>query len=319
MTDPMSRLRKVQAVMSVTQHVVRAWRVGEWALLHRVMADGSSSPPEPRRFMPDKGSSLALDDLGFMPELGDHNVSSTARFPVMSAAENLVGAGQAHGAAFQENRTAVVSMGSLCRCAIESFAKTIWLLGETDREERRARSLGFTQSERQPQQAFMRIEEKVLAARKLDEESEQYQNFRRHRSEYDARQDLIAAQPKAARKKPPANYLDIVSWSAKWIDANPPAHAAGELPLGMELGATRFYSYGSSFVHGFKWMTDYIRDDENTLTIVADGFAAAVIMAESALCLFEAQSTNPARTAMRRANYPDWLAPTVDAWIPGYR
>jgi len=64
MTDPMSRLRKVQAAMSITQHIVRAYRVGEWALLHRVLPDGSSTPPDPRRFMPDRGSSLALDDLG---------------------------------------------------------------------------------------------------------------------------------------------------------------------------------------------------------------------------------------------------------------
>ena len=92
-------------------------------------------------------------------------------------------------------------------------------------------------------------------------------------------------------------------WSAKWIDANPPAHAADELPLGMELGADRFYSIGSSFVHGFKWMTDYICDDEATLKVVAEGFAAAVVMTECAVCLFEAPATNAARAAVRRANY----------------
>ena len=107
-------------------------------------------------------------------------------------------------------------------------------------------------------------------------------------------------------------------WSAKWIDANPPAHAADELPLGMELGADRFYSIGSSFVHGFKWMTDYICDDEATLKVVAEGFAAAVVMTECAVCLFEAPATNAARAAVRRANYPDWLAPTVAAWLPRY-
>ena len=81
-------------VLRVTDRAVRTWPLGEWALLRRVLPDGGSTAPDPRRFMPDKGSSLALDDLDFMPELGAHVVSSTARFPVMNAAENLVGAGQ---------------------------------------------------------------------------------------------------------------------------------------------------------------------------------------------------------------------------------
>ena len=146
-----------------------------------------------------------------------------------------------------------------------------------------------------------------------------FQNFQRHRDEYYERQTLISALPKNERIKPPGNYSDIVSWSAKWIAANPPAHASDELPLGMELGADRFYATGSSFVHGFKWMTDYIRHDEATLKIVAEGFAAAVIMTECAVCLFEAQATNAARAAVRKANYPDWLAPTVAAWLPKYQ
>lgn len=57
----------------------RAWRMGEWALLHQVRADGSSKPRDPSRFAPDRGSSLDLDDRHFLPELGANLVSSTAR------------------------------------------------------------------------------------------------------------------------------------------------------------------------------------------------------------------------------------------------
>ncbi|MCV7057754.1 hypothetical protein [Mycolicibacterium gilvum] len=318
-TDPMAGLRKTQLMMSITERAVRAWRLGEWALLHQVRPDGSSAPPDPRPFMPDRGSSLAFDDLDFTPDLGKNPVTSTARYPVMTAAENLVGAAQAHSASLQEGRTNVVSLGSLCRCAIEGAAKTVWLLAPTVRTERRARCRGFIQSERQPQQSFLRIEARVLAKRQSDGLPADLPNFQRHRDEYDERQVLISALPKSERTKPPSNSSDIVSWSAKWIDANPPAHASDELPLGMELGADRFYSIGSSFVHGFKWMTDYIRDDEATLKVVAEGFAAAVVMTECAVCLFEAQATNAARAAVRRANYPDWLAPTVAAWLPRYQ
>ncbi|MDC8995432.1 hypothetical protein PR371_15750 [Mycobacterium marinum] len=214
--------------------------------------------------------------------------------------------------------TDVVRQG-LCRCAIEASAKTIWLLAPEDREERRARCLGYNQSERQPQQAFIRVEERVLQKKQENGQPADFDNFNRHRTEYDERQAVIAALPRDKRKKPPGDYLDIVDWSAKWIDANRPAHAAQEMGYGMELAAERFYSYGSSFVHGYKWMTDYIRNDEQSLTIVADGFAAAVIMTESAICLFEAQCTTTAGAAARRKNYPEWLVPTIDAWIPRYQ
>jgi hypothetical protein len=109
--------QKVGVVLRIAERAIRTWPLNEWALLRRVLPDGGSSDPDPRRFMPDKGSSLAFDDLGFMPGLGDHVVSATARFPVMMATENLVGAAQVHGAAFQQRRTNVASVASLCRCA----------------------------------------------------------------------------------------------------------------------------------------------------------------------------------------------------------
>jgi hypothetical protein len=310
--------QKIGLVLRITDQAVQTWPLNEWALLRRVLPDGGSSDPEPGRFMPDKGSSLAFDDLAFMPELGDHVVSATARFPVMMATENLVGAAQVHGAAFQQRRTNIASVASLCRCAIEASAKTIWLLAGTTREERRARCLGYTQSERQPQEGFIRIEEQVFAKRKVPPDAPQYKNFVRHRAEHDDQQKLVAAMPTTQRKKPPSNSTDIVAWSAKWIDANPPVHAADQLGLGMELGAGRFYSYASSFVHAHKWMNDYIRDDIASLRTVADGFATALIMTESAVALFEAQSTHPARRAARRRNYPQCLVPTVDAWALRY-
>jgi hypothetical protein len=316
-TDPMSRIRMVGLVFRVTERAVRTWPLGEWALLRRVLPDGGSSAPDPRRFMPDKGSSLALDDLDFMPKLGAHVVSSTARFPVMNAAENLVGAGQVQSATFQENRTSVAGAGTLCRAAIESSAKTIWLLAEPSREVRRARCLGYIERERSYQQKFVDLEELIYEKREDAERDADYESFQRHRDEYDERQAAIAALPEEARQKPARSFEKIVEWSAKWIDENPPPHAADELALGMTLGATSFYSSGSSFVHGYKWMSDYIRNDEDTLKIIADGLAAALIMTECAVALFEAQATHAARASIRK-NYPDRLTPTVAEWMPRY-
>lgn len=318
MDDPASRLRKVGIVMRITDRAVRAYPLNEWALWRRVDPDGGNRKVGVGRMMPDKGSSLGFDDLDFIVGLDNFVVSSTARFPVMSATDSLVGAAQAHTAAFQEGRTNIAAVVSLCRCALEASAKTIWLLADPSRKERRARSLGFTQSERQPQQSFHRIEERVFAARSVPTDTAEYQSFQQHRAEYDRRAALITAVPKAERKKPPGNYSDIVVWSAKWIDANPAPHVADQSALGMELGSDRFYAYASSFVHGYKWMTDYVHDDEDTMKILADGFAAAVIMTECAVALFEAQSTHPAKLSVRLRHCPKALWPTIEAWAPRY-
>jgi hypothetical protein len=171
------------------------------------MPDGSSGEPDPRRFMPDQGSSLGFDDLGFMPDIGSHVVSSTARYPVMNAAENLVGAAQVHSAHFQEGRLATASVATLCRSAIESSAKTIWLLSDLGREVRRARCLGFIEHERSPQQKFINLEERAFAIRENDPtRASAYQNFQRHREDYERRQNLIKA---LARKGPAKAARDV--------------------------------------------------------------------------------------------------------------
>lgn len=318
MTEPAARLRKVQSVMTITQRVVRAWRLGEWAALRQVRLDGSSTDPDPGPFVPQQGSSLALDDNGFMPDLGNSVVSSTARFPVMCAAENLVGAGQAHGAAFTEGRLATTSVAALCRCAMESSAKTIWLLGPIDRDARRARCLGFNERERSYQQPFIDIEQEVLNQRTDPLQTGDLHRFQTHVTAYDGRIEAIRNMPEEARVKPPRKFERVVEAAAQWIDENQPPHAVNEISRGMTLGAKRFYAYGSSFVHGYKWMSDYIGDDEDTLKLVADGFGAAVIMTECAVALVEAQSAAPGQLLRRRKNYPDWLRSTVAAWAPRY-
>src|ERR1700694_5012826 len=186
-TERMAGLRKAQLMLRITERVVRAWRLGEWALLRQVRPDGSSREPDRQRFMPDKGSSLALDDERFMPDIGEHVVSSTARFPAMSASENLVGAAQVHATAVQEGRTRTASIATLCRSAIASSAQTIWLLSDPSRDVRRARCLGYIERERSYQQPFIDLEEEVFTIRTDAAKATDYQDFQRHRADYDKR------------------------------------------------------------------------------------------------------------------------------------
>ena len=313
-------VRLADLMWSTANRSARAWRMGEWALLCQVRADGSSKPRDPSRFAPDRGSSLALDDSGFLPQLGTNLVSSTARFPVMSAAESLVGASQAYAAAIQQRRTSNLSTGTLCRSAIENAAKTIWLLGGDSREVRRARCLGYTEREIGYQRQYIEIEEKFFAVRDDDGKAADYRIFKETERKYKTRLNLLTSLPSAARTKPEKRYEFFVEWAGKWIDDNLPPHIinANGLRHGMSIGAQRFYAVGSSFVHGYKWMSEYIGSDEDVMAQISDSLGAALIMTECAVALYEAQATHPARSVVRAKNYPDYLNATVAAWRPLY-
>lgn len=86
---------------------------------------------------------------------------------------------------------------------------------------------------------------------------------------------------------------------------------------GYAVMADRMYAITSGFVHGFKWATRYVRRERELLGVVADSLAAALIMTESAIALFEAQAQN--LTGIQREQlYPDLLAPTIRAWSLRY-
>lgn len=319
--DPMERLLRMAGLMwSNADRAARAWRLGEWALLHQVRADGSSKPRDPSRFVPDQGSSLGLDDSYFVPELGENMVSSTARFPVMNAAECLVGASQAFGASLEQKRTSTLSTGILCRSAIENAAKTIWLLADSSRTVRRARCLGYTEREIGYQKGYIAAETRFLDARTDDGRDAARQVFAETEQRFRKRLNFLTSLPKSGRQRPPSDYEFFVRWAGDWIDKNPPRHVtdADGLRYGMSIGAERFYTVGSSFVHGYKWMTAYLGTEEDVLAQLADSLAAAVVMTECAVALYEARATHPARGVLRCRNYPPYMESTVSLWRHRY-
>ena len=266
--------------------------------------------------MPDRGSVLDLDDTYLVYPLGEHLVSSTARFPVMNAAECLVGACQAFGASREQKRTSTVSTGILCRSAIENSAKTIWLLADPRRAVRRARCLGYAEREIGYQKGYIAAEKRFLAARTDAGRDSAYRVFADTEQHYRERLNVLTSLPKSTRQRPPKDYEFFVRWAGEWIDKHPPPHitVADGMRYGMSIGAERFYAVGSSFVHGYKWMTAYVGTEEDVLAQLADSLAAALIMTECAAALFETLATHPARSTVRRRNYPDYLEPTVSAW-----
>jgi hypothetical protein len=97
------------------------------------------------------------------------------------------------------------------------------------------------------------------------------------------------------------------------------AHDTGELANnGLQGGAKSFYSYGSSFVHGYYWMTDY-GGGMRLFGMIADSFAAAINMTECAVALYEAVCRAPEGDRERTESYlPARLEPTIAQWTGLY-
>ncbi len=74
-----------------------------------------------------------------------------------------------------------------------------------------------------------------------------------------------------------------------------------------------FYSYGSSFIHGYKWVTEYTRSG-TVFTRIADALAVSLNMAECAVCLFEAASRAPGGVRGDESYIPERFEPTIFAW-----
>jgi len=72
------------------------------------------------------------------------------------------------------------------------------------------------------------------------------------RERYEKRPNLIVSLPEGDVVRPPRESEKIVVKAAEWIDDNPPPHVTDSngLQYGMSMGAQRFCSFGSSFVHG---------------------------------------------------------------------
>jgi hypothetical protein len=265
------------------------------------------------------GSRLALDDASVPLDDQPNLISSTARFPAMNASENLAAAAEVVALALTKKQIRTSAVSVLCRTAMESSANTIWLISERDPEERRRRCFGFIENERTWQGKFDEMSAAALEARTDALVVAQRVRFQKHREQYAKRLGQITALPAQERTAPP-RFTKMVNDAAGWVDENMPRQPDPELEsFVIPIGAKRFYSLGSGFVHGFKWAVDYVDDDADLLEMTLDAFQSALRMTECAVSLFEAQSVGPDSNPSRRRNYPVGLAETVAEWAPRYR
>jgi hypothetical protein len=269
--------------------------------------------PRPEPVDPD--SSLAADDAGFVPDLGGEYVRLTALYPIMSTTDCLAAAAQLVDDWEDTMNSRILALSILCRSALETAAKTIWLLGDADRAVRRKRCVGFVWSEMSNQKSFHAVEERRYSSI-LDKDTDpSYRDLQEHIRLFREREQILTPESKAT----PPNDTRLVINAAKWVDENlPPGHGEDLGRVGLAIGAERFYLVGSAFTHGYKWASDYIKIPQNAYGMAADGLAAAVVMADCAVALYEAQAQRRGSQTSLERRYPERIQPIITAWSAMY-
>jgi hypothetical protein len=184
-------------------------------------------------------------------------------------------------------------------------------LVDLEREVRRDRCTAEEMEQLEQRRWYLVIGEQDEAARPSRCPKQTLVENAEHRRKYNAM--LEAAKEAYTFEKTPS-FTKMIRESAQWVDAHVPAHDSGEIAInGLESSARQFYSYGSSFIHGYKWMTEYSRSG-NAFPMIADTLAVTLNMAERAVCLFEAASRAPGGARPKGSHLPKRFEPTVAAW-----
>jgi hypothetical protein len=262
------------------------------------------------------GSALAADDAAFaetypLTLAGPQAVTEHALFPAMSAVESLHTAGVLVARRRSHRQPHIAEVLQLCRVGMECAALTIWLLGHPDREIRRDRCMSEEMEQLEQRRRYLVIGEQDETARPARYPRQMLVENAEHRRKYNKMLD-DAKEAYTFDKTP--SFTKMIRESAQWADAHVPAHDTGEIAAnGLESSARSFYSYGSSFIHGYKWMTDYTRGG-TVFTLIADALAVTLNLVECAVCLYESASRAPGGAPPDDTFMPSRFKPTIAAW-----
>nr|AIU93446.1 hypothetical protein LRS1606.12 [Rhodococcus sp. NS1] len=235
--------------------------------------------------LPQPGSSIALDDTGFSESITknvtEQPVLHHALFPAMSAAENLttvvhlVDQWDATG----ELRTS--SIIALCRSALESASRTVWILSEVDRDERRNRALRVTKDEVLAQKKYVEEQIKRIDAGGISATDGQYAELEEALT---AAKDVL---DELSDVKHALKFDQTIERAAQWIDENMPNPSVKPMA---DLSKS-MYAIASGITHGYTWATNYLHGTTDLSNIVADFLYAAATTTEAAVALYESQAS----------------------------
>lgn len=271
----------------------------------------------------DPGSSLALDDGGFMIDYAGDMVSGTAAFPIFNAVDSITAIAELVEGRGKSGDSHASSILTLSRMATESAATTIWLLSSAERDMRRSLSVRFTASELNAQRGYHSYTQKWFkhgAGRNLPIDRKK---FDEHVRLFNGRIKILERGMQETPKAKVSDGAFVVAAAAKWLDKYPPKHDSdgpyGKGDFGFEQVSGSHYTVSSAIVHGLKWPLDYLPNGEVDLSrMIIEGVNNAVSMAECAVALFEAQAQNHAAKTDRPILYPSRLQESINAWQPLY-
>ncbi|BBX86946.1 hypothetical protein [Mycolicibacterium aubagnense] len=261
-------------------------------------------------------SPLADDDAAFMQAYpltlaGPQAVTEHALFPAMSAVESINTVGVLVARRKSHRQPHVAEVLQLCRVAMECAALTIWLLRDPSREVRRDRCMSEEMEQLEQQSRFLLIGKEDEDGNPTRYPAQLLTMNAEHRRKFGG---MLAEAKTAYTFAKPPSFTKMIRESAQWVDAHVPAHDNGEIAdHGLENPARSLYSYGSSFIHGYKWMTDYTRGG-TIFTLIADALAVTLNIVECAVCMFEAAARAPGGARPAGSHLPERFEPTIAAW-----
>lgn len=266
----------------------------------------------PHRADPD--TLMAHDDAEGFDEKIPEGVAGAALFPIMNAADALAAADilittAASSAPFNHHTPAFLS---LCRTAIECSSQAIWILSPIERNIRRKRAAGLAKIGIEHLREFLLIEIEAHDNGLRELSSEKYEKAKNRLKFHTAELDTLERlDPQNGRK-----YSELVRKASNWIQENPPGNHPELEKIHYPTHAKQQYRVCSSFTHGHSWPIDLIAGPLGMFAMMADAIFTALVTTESAICLYEAQSTDPDRS--RKNYYPHHLQETIDEYRSRY-
>lgn len=254
---------------------------------------------------PEDGSSLALDDSGeWSGQVGelvsDSLVLAHALFPAMAAAENLTSVVTAVDGWDGTGDLRSASVVTLCRAVMEASARTIWLLSNEDRDERRDRALRVTKDEMVRQKKFA----EALVVREGTED--RAAGLERCKKVLDVLDD------EGVRGAPTMEQM--IEFAAGWVDETAPNRK--NRPMGDSVKS--MYSITSGVAHGHTWPTRYLDGPTSLFNVLADCLYVSVTLLSGAVVLYEAQASATGNISTKcPATLRDAAAVTYARYAPG--
>ncbi len=233
---------------------------------------------------PESGSSIVLDDTEFFSEkivthVSERPVLHHALFPAMSAAENLTTVVRLIDQWDSTGQLRTASIITLCRSALESASRTVWILSDTDRDERRNRALRVTKDEVLAQKKYLDEQIKRVDGGAIPED-----RLAQLKQSQEAASEVL---DELDGVKHALKFDQTIEKAAQWIDQgtlNSSAKPMADLSKSM-------YSIASGIAHGYTWTTNYLHSPTDLSNIVADFLYAANTTTAAAVALFEAQAS----------------------------